>query len=278
MKEESAFSAPHIPASAFAPGKIILSGEYAVVFGEPGIAIPASIGMTVRYEEDVKAEGMMIEGLGSELHPAWKQYVGRIIAECAAWKGDAMRGRLTINNALPLGKGMGSSTALVITVSRALLGEECYDEAKKIEDAMNPGNSGLDFAVIWANKPVRFVKGQPPIVLSDITFDLPHLRLIDTGTPHEATHELVAWIKERSSEPAIKKALKTIGHCTKRLLDGESPFTVFPDHHRAQVALGIVPPQTQAIIEEIEREGGAAKVIGAGAKTGGGGMVVAVHP
>ncbi|NLG07305.1 hypothetical protein GX553_02525, partial [Candidatus Peribacteria bacterium] len=36
--------------NASAPGKIILSGEYAVVFGYPGIAVPAPIGMRVAFE------------------------------------------------------------------------------------------------------------------------------------------------------------------------------------------------------------------------------------
>ena len=35
-----------------APGKIILTGEYAVVFGYPGIAVPSPLSMTVTLEED----------------------------------------------------------------------------------------------------------------------------------------------------------------------------------------------------------------------------------
>ncbi|MDD5469880.1 MAG: hypothetical protein PHO92_03755, partial [Candidatus Peribacteraceae bacterium] len=49
------------------------------------------------------------------------------------------------------------------------------------------------------------------------------------------------------------------------------------EHHRAQVAIGVVPKAVQTMFAEIEKVGGAAKVIGAGGKTGGGGMVLAVH-
>ncbi|MBI2523739.1 hypothetical protein HYW11_00780, partial [Candidatus Peregrinibacteria bacterium] len=73
------------------------------------------------------------------------------------------------------------------------------------------------------------------------------------------------------------RALQTIGHCTERLIAGESPLIVFSDHHRAQVALGVVPELVQKLIADIEQTGGAAKVIGAGGRISGGGMVFALH-
>ena len=59
-------------------------------------------------------------------------------------------------------------------------------------------------------------------------------------------------------------SLETIGNCTDRLLSGEDPLTVFPDHHRGQVSLGVVPPRVRALIEKIEQSGGAAKATRSG--------------
>ena len=70
------------------------------------------------------------------------------------------------------------------------------------------------------------------------------------------------------------EAIQSIGDCTERLLKGESLHAVMRDHHRAQTVLGIVPDSAQKIIAQIESEGGSAKVIGAGGRTGGGGMVL----
>lgn len=259
--------------SAFTPGKIILSGEYAVVFGNAGLAVPAEIGMHATFTEDRSMDGVRLDW--PEIDDNWKAYTATIIAECAriGGHGDALRGTVTIKNQLPLGKGMGSSTAAVIAITRALLGEECLQHARAIEDRMNPGHSGLDFAVIWQNKPVRFVKNEEPQFVTLPPDLLKNARLIDTGAPEQTTSALVAWVTSRTTE--LQEPLQIIARCTDRLLSGESPLTVFPDHHRAQVALGVVPQSVQELIATIERGGGAAKVIGAGGRTGGGGIVLA---
>jgi len=57
---------------------------------------------------------------------------------------------------------------------------------------------------------------------------------------------------------------------------GEPFGAVMRDHHKAQVALGVVPPEAQQLIAAIESAGGAGKIIGAGSRTGGAGIVLAV--
>jgi hypothetical protein len=61
-------------------------------------------------------------------------------------------------------------------------------------------------------------------------------------------------------------------------LSGEDPLTVFPDHHRGQMGLGVVPPRVRLLIEKIQQSGGAAKAARVGGATGGVGMVFGVHP
>ncbi len=247
--------------SAFAPGKIILSGEYAVVFGKPAIAVPSSLGITCTLEEG-KSE-ILWEGATKE----WLTYAQSIVnlykiknvilsspasrpsirppLRLRSTQGD-IAGRIEVHHTLPLGKGMGSSTALVIALGRLLLGND-EEAIRKIEDAVNPGHSGLDFAVIWNEKPLLFQKGKAP---KPVTIDLSFMNqsvLIDTGAPAETTADLVAWMQSRPPED-IEPFIEKIGECTQRLADGESPSAVFPDHHRAQVALGVVPPQVQQMI------------------------------
>jgi mevalonate kinase len=252
-----------------APGKIILSGEYAVVFGHPGIAVPSPQTLCVSFEERNEGIGTVDwhQIAGNE---PWHRYLHAILRQIPI----AERGVLHIRNDIPLGKGMGSSTALAIAITRCLLGNDCVREARAIEDAVNPGNSGLDFAVIWNAKPLRFVKGEPPQPVTLPGNLLTDAVLIDTGTPNETTPELVAWVKARRNEPDVARALEIIGNCTERLLQGENPLSVLKEHHRAQVALGVVPEAVQTVMARIEEAGGAAKVIGAGARTGGGGIVL----
>jgi mevalonate kinase len=254
-------------------GKIILAGEYSVVFGFPGLAIPSKQRTTAAFTEHPEHYGVDIVTSENLQEDLWQKYIQNIVDLCEK-SGFERNGTLKIETELPPGKGMGSSTSVVIAIARCLLGKSLEQEARNIEDRMNPGHSGLDFAVIWNEKPVRYVKGSKP---KDVTVPenlLSNALLIDTGSPNETTTELVHWVTERKDEPNVHVALEHIGGCADRLLRGDDPLSVFRDHHRAQVALGVVPDSTQKLIAKIEEAGGAAKVIGAGARSGGGGMVM----
>jgi hypothetical protein len=103
--------------------------------------------------------------------------------------------------------------------------------------------------------------------------------LFDTGLPIAPTSIIIGELKKRvPKEKILMQSVEAIGNCTERLLSGEDPLTVFPDHHRGQVGLGVVPPRVRSIIERIQQSGGAAKAARVGGATGGVGMVFAVHP
>ena len=257
--------------SSFAPGKIILSGEYAVLFEYAGIAVPSSRGLRVVFDEDSHRKNIQIrwEGVHGESPRA---YAEKIVALCQ--KRVECRGKLIIHGDLPLGKGMGSSTALVIAIARALLGENAREGASTIEDTLNPGNSGFDFASIWEGAPILFRKDTSPRTIHLPGELLRETLLIDTGLPSQSTTELVAWMRGREKE--IRQALEVIGKCTDRLMQNESLNLVMRDHHKAQVALGVVPSIARELIAAIEQTGGSAKVVGAGSRNGGAGMVLAI--
>lgn len=281
--------------TASAIGKIILCGEYAVVFGHPGIAVPAGFCVEVTYEPGDKDENIAWEGV-TENRAKADAYVKKVLDACAL-QGEIQPGALHIKNTIPLGKGMGSSTALTIAIARCVFahaaesrdspllttgGFPLRDKILAVENIVNPGSSGIDFAVMWEERPVYFKKGWPtkPMELSPvITEALKNAVFIDTGTPNEATPELVTWIlsKHIAGEPHIEQAIHAIGACAGRLQHGEDFATVIRDHHRAQVMLGIVNSKTKKLIKKIEQSGGAAKVIGAGGRTGGSGVVIAFH-
>lgn len=259
--------------TASASGKIILAGEYAMALGYPGIAVPSEEKMLAAFRP-AKSGGLTVIFGHDLLQPEWAMYAGQIAEVLARTTGKRIHGELTLQTNLPLGKGMGSSTALVIAIARALLGPSCRGAALAAEDEVNPGHSGMDFAVIWEERPIRYVKGEAPKHVTLPPELLRHMQLTDTGMPNEQTPALVAWVKSRAAE--LKEPLQIIGGCADRILKGESLRDVVRAHHRAQVALGVVPPHARAIIEDIESRGGAAKVIGAGGRTGGGGMVLSL--
>ena len=264
--------------SSTAPGKIILTGEYAVVFGYPGIAIPSPMKMDVEFREDRNYAGIKVKWEGIKGDEQWNSYLKRILNQTQKFKGAILQGHLTINNSIPLCKGLGSSTALIIAVCRGLLCEDCRSEALLIENKLSPNNSGIDFNVIWEGIPILYKKdeGFKPVDLPNDIFK--NTVLIDTGSPNETTAELVAWIgQRREKEPEVNSALEIIGKCTDELLQGDGMPSIIRKNYRAQFTLGIVPGKVQKLIADIENSGGAAKVLGAGGRTGDGGMVLAIH-
>jgi mevalonate kinase len=258
-------------------GKIIISGNVAIKFGKRAIAVPVDMHITVKWDKSNNAqEKLRIVWTGQKKDGVWITTARKICALIEAQIGPLL-GKLTIRNTLPLGKGMGSSTAIVVALSRCFFGENCKDEALAIEDIINKGHSGIDFAAIWEERPIIITRGRYEFI--ELPKLLQHGYLVDTGPPAEPTSLIIARLEERSPrEKNLIESVKTIGDCTERLLSGEDPHSVFPDHHRGQVNLGVVPPRVRSLIEKIQRAGGAAKATRSGGGTGGVGMVFAVHP
>ena len=262
---------------AHACGKIILSGNISNAYGKRALAVPVDMHITVTWDKsDNNHEGLRIFWAGQWEGEVWLNTARKIITLVEARVG-RLSGELTIQNSLPLGKGMGSSTAIVVALARCFLGKNCKDEALAIENEINKAQSGIDFAAIWEERPIVITSSRYEFI--DLPKRLQHGFLIDTGAPIEPTSVILQRIKQRSRrEKIVMDSLEKIGNCTERLLSGEDPLTVFPDHHRGQISLGVVPPRVRSLIKRIEQSGGAAKATRSGGDAGGVGMVFAVHP
>lgn len=258
-------------------GKIILSGNTANRFGKRALAVPVDMHITATWDEsDNTQEGLCIIWPGRKMEGVWLTTVRKITKLIEAQIGP-VSGTLTIRNTLCLGKGMGSSTAIVVALARCFLGENCKAEALAIEDIINRGHSGLDFAAIWEERPI-VIQGNK-YEFTELPKGLQHGFLVDTGLPAAPTSIIVQRLKERlSREKVLMDSVEAIGNCTERLLSGEDPLTVFPDHYEGMVNLGLIPPRVRSLIEKIQQSGGAAKPGRFGGATGGAGMLFVVHP
>ena len=106
-----------------APGKIILFGEHAVVYGKPAIAIPVS-GMRASAWSEPNEKGLTINALDLnekfDLKNSSNQF--SILAQTILSQNKQNEPNLTINlsSKLPQGSGMGSSAATATAVCKAL--------------------------------------------------------------------------------------------------------------------------------------------------------------
>ena len=201
---------------ASAPGKIILFGEHAVVFGRPALAVPVT---QVRAQVDVSESprpGIWIDAPDVGLHGDLKvlpsdQPVAALVHNLlgALPQNPHPDLQITITSTIPVASGMGSGAAVSVAVIRALtsaLGSPFSDEqvsayAYEIEKLYHGTPSGIDNTVVTYARPVFFVKGQPVETLS---VGAPFTLVIgSTGVP-APTRESVADVRKLWQSDKVK--------------------------------------------------------------------------
>jgi len=300
-------------AAVSAPGKTILFGEHAAVYGHPALVAALDHRMTVTARASTFSErGMLrleIPSLRIARTVALTQTVDAVkepgdLAILAVTIGTADLIRhpdgfhIRIDSTIPAGSGFGSSAALAVAVVAACR-RACGDDiapdeiarlASSIERHQHGRASGVDVQAVLRG-------GVLLCRLSDDGFlereELPGagarldaFRLFHSGVPNETTGEMVGAVRRlQDREPArVREAFETIAAATRdgraALLRGDGAALV-PLVLRAEAALeaiGVVPGGVIEAIRAIEAEGGAAKISGAGGLTGAGaGLVLVAH-
>lgn len=197
---------------AKAPGKIILFGEHAVVYGQPAIAIPVNkVFATARVFPILTPDSSQIRIIAPDIQldadlsdlPADHPIAAAVRLAIQTAQVDRPPSlTLQISSTIPISAGMGSSAAITIAVIRALsdfLGhplppEEISTLAYEIEKIQHGTPSGIDNTVIAHQKPVFFSQDEP---IQYLDIEQPtHWVIADTGekTP---TRETVADVRDR---------------------------------------------------------------------------------
>ncbi|EOT38152.1 mevalonate kinase [Enterococcus columbae] len=155
-----------------ATGKIILIGEHAVVYGQPAIAFPFNgVGVTATVQKATidTLDSAYFTGKFDQLaHTEQMQSVYRLIQKL---KNDlqAPNFALKIESTIPAERGMGSSAAVAVAITRAFFDwqeQTLTDEALTSyvnfsEQIAHDNPSGIDAAATSGTNPILFEKGQP---------------------------------------------------------------------------------------------------------------------
>jgi len=199
-------------AEATAPGKVILFGEHAVVYGRPALAAPVT---HLRARAVVATDdGPDIRLIAADLGRATTLSAARPDNPLAATVRLVERhaGRplprgvtLTVASAIPIASGLGSGAAIAVAVIRvlgilgqlALTREDVSALAYEIERLHHGTPSGIDNTVIAFEQPVYFVRGSPANRIEPFQPARP-LRLViaDTGV-RSATKDVVGDVRRR---------------------------------------------------------------------------------
>ncbi len=284
-----------VPFEVPAPGKLILFGEHATVYGHPGIAAPIDIGMRIRVSHD--PEGPRL------IRPRFKQYFGEAepksgieLFTLAVKTGLSIYNlekepiALEVESDLPVGMGLGSSAAFSAGICKALrrcAGQEAqgestlFDEVQQLESIFHGNPSGMDAATVLADSLLWFRKG-PPREILPIRVPTPPSGLICIVEPGGSTLAQVDAVRRRLAvdERRVRGLLEEIGRIVEEasslLVSGNLVETgqLMNRNHELLVQLGVSTPKLDQAADLLRQQDGVlgAKLTG----SGGGGAVIAL--
>lgn len=188
--------------------------------------------------------------------------------------GSGVNVRLSSN--IPIGCGMGSSAATILSVLRGLghyyrveFRPEWYARySLEVENMQHGKASGLDTYVSLHGGCIRFQNGEA------VELPLPRvpLYIVNTGAPASTTGEAVAAVARRFGPrhpiwEEFEKAVRQMQQALER--DDLKAFQrAVRENHRLLREIGVVPERVAEFIGELEQTGAAAKICGAGTVAG----------
>lgn len=144
-------------------GKWILAGEHAVLRGCPALAFPLTArALTLEYAPAAEFDVAFAGPHGEELKLLFFGVLENAFERLG--RNAPPTGHFRLDNALPVGAGLGASAALCGAVARWCHGQDfiaeadVYEFARKLEDLFHGESSGVDVAVSLGARGVRFTR------------------------------------------------------------------------------------------------------------------------
>lgn len=267
---------------ASAPAKIILFGEHAVVYKKHALVTAVNL----RCYADVKKSSnfKIISPLGTtsldfEIHP-WISFAIKNFSKIKPIDGV----EVSIKSEIPIASGLGSSAAVTVSVLKALdvefetglTNDEIYEIARKVELDVQRVGSGTDpfistFGGMW------LIPERKKLNFKD--FDI----LVVNTNEESVTSEMVRKVAElRDKYPEIIDPIfDAIDRITLEAVEVFDKSSMIEENKLAELiflnqcllkAIGVSSRKIDEIVENLDKQGIAAKLTGAG----GGGCVIAI--
>ena len=191
---------------------------------------------------------------------------------------------IQVNSNIPMGCGMGSSAAAIVSTMHAIA---CLFnlklEAKKflslsqdIEALQHGKSSGLDLHLTLLGGAVKFCDGktEPRIIPDQSCF-----YVVNTGAPLASTGESVTKVARHFTSGKLGDDFGAVTNALDVALGQSSLLdiqTAIKENHKLLNNIGVVPKRVASFITAIQQHQGAAKICGAGSVIGEAGGIVLV--
>jgi mevalonate kinase len=273
---------------ACAPGKAILFGEHAVVYGRPAIAVPIS---QVQVKATVLADPLGPQGrvhiqspeiaLDCDLAdlPGDDPIALAVQEVKQALAADHLPAlHLKISSTIPVAAGLGSGAAVSVAILRALsafLGQPLPDEtvsalAFEVEKVHHGTPSGIDNTVVTYARPIFFMRGQPFEVL--LPAEAFTLIIADSGVKSPTSVAVAAvrqgWQGDPYRYEALFDAIGQIAQQARQVITQGPVLALGPlmsENQRLLAQVGVSSAELDFLVETACEAGAA------GAKLSGGG-------
>jgi mevalonate kinase len=190
---------------------------------------------------------------------------------------------INMSSNIPIGCGLGSSAATVLSELRAVghyfrvdfKPEWHYKYSLEAENMQHGYASGVDSYVSLHGGCVKFQNG----VGEKVAMPSLPIFIVQTGTPQTTTGECVSEVADGFKASAIWDEFEDVTQRISEVIGGkdiEALQEAVRDNHRLLTKIGVVPEPVQHFVKSIEDWGGAAKICGAGAVAGEGAGIVMV--
>lgn len=263
--------------------KIILLGDHSVVYGQPAIALPLpSVTTTVQMTATTAGQTIAsryFDGPIAQLNHHLAGVVALITTLLERFDGTQTPFHMTITSDLPAERGMGSSAAVDVAITRAMyqffdrpLSRSTLLDTVAIGEKITHGNpSGIDAATSSSAVPVWLIPHQ---TLQQLSFHLNGVLIIaDSGVKGQTGQAVASVARRKTTFPQVtNQQINTLGQLsyTARECLADNQITRLGEAlNTAQEqlsGLGVSSPELDHLIT-VAREAGAL-----GAKLTGGGM------
>jgi mevalonate kinase len=274
--------------TASAPGKVILFGEHAVVYGQPAIAAPVSevkakVSVTANPKGEPNAVRLVAAEIGldallADLDAA--QPLAAAVRQVRDHIGAKSLPACTVKvtSTIPVAAGLGSGAAVSVALMRAFaafLGHPLDDDAicalaYEIEKLHHGTPSGIDNTVVTYAQPIYYVKGQP---IARLKVKRPiTLVIADTGiaspTKTAVGDVRKAWQTDKKTYEAYFESMGSLADSARTCLEAgnlEQLGPLMDANHGLLRKIGVSCPALDHLVQTARRAGAN------GAKLSGGG-------